>query len=76
MVRRTCDIIAVLAQADTRLSAMGATWGSAAQNMLVTNRNRRYVIVRSRFVAGNGPETNNETARERRRRLTAIPGAG
>jgi hypothetical protein len=30
MVRRTCTAIAVLAQADTQLSPMGVTWGSAA----------------------------------------------
>ena len=30
MVRRTCTAIAVLAQADTKLSPIGVTWGSAA----------------------------------------------
>ena len=30
MVRRTCTAIAVLAQADTQLSPIGVTWGSAA----------------------------------------------
>ena len=61
MVRRTCTAIAVLAQADTQLSPIGVTWGSAALGPCSLRIGSQEPPIRHGPIVprcpGNGPET-------------------
>ena len=61
MVRRTCTAIAVLAQADTQLSPIGVTWGSAALGPCSLRIGSQELTVRHGPIVprcpGNGPQT-------------------
>ena len=61
MVRRTCTAIAVLAQADTQVSPIGVTWGSAALGPCSLRIGSQELTVRHGPIVprcpGNGPQT-------------------
>ena len=61
MVRRTCTAIAVLVQADTQVSPIGVTWGSAALGPCSLRIGSQEPSVRHGPIVprcpGNGPET-------------------
>ena len=72
MVRRTCTAIAVLAQADTQLSPIGVTWGSAALGPCSLRIGSQELTVRHGPIVprcpGNGPQT--PSLQEAKRRNT------
>ena len=72
MVRRTCTAIAVLAQADTQLSPIGVTWGSAALGPCSLRIGSQELTVRHGPIVprcpGNGPQTPSLQEAKRRNR--------
>ena len=72
MVRRTCTAIAVLAQADTQLSPIGVTWGSAALGPCSLRIGSQELTVRHGPIVprcpGNGPQTPSLNESKRRNR--------
>ena len=76
MVRRTCTAIAVLAQAETQLSPIGVTWGSAALGPCSLRIGSQELTVRHGPIVprcpGNGPETPSLIEAKRRNKTGGV----